>query len=124
MTEQKAKKVAATKAVRAVTGKPKTAKTGVAAAAKKTAVKKTAAKSTKVAQKAPNKAKASIAQKPANSTAKTVSTRKTSAKPTPEERYRMVEMTAYFIAERNGFQGDSTEHWAAAEREIAAKLGQ
>jgi len=35
-----------------------------------------------------------------------------------------VETTAYFIAERNGFQGDSTEHWAAAEREIATRLGQ
>jgi len=44
-------------------------------------------------------------------------------KPTPEERYRMVETAAYFIAERHGFQGRSDEHWAAAEREIAARLG-
>ncbi len=43
--------------------------------------------------------------------------------PTPEERYRMVETAAYFIAEQHGFQGGSDEHWAAAEREIAAKLG-
>jgi len=43
---------------------------------------------------------------------------------TPEERYRMVETAAYFIAERHGFQGRSDEHWAAAEREIAARLGQ
>ncbi len=52
------------------------------------------------------------------------STPKTAAKPTPEERYRMVETAAYFIAEQHGFQGRSDEHWAAAEREIAAKLGQ
>lgn len=44
------------------------------------------------------------------------------AKPTPEERYRMVETAAYFIAERSGFQGDSAAHWAAAELEIAALL--
>lgn len=43
--------------------------------------------------------------------------------PTPDERYRMVETAAYFIAERHGFQGRSEEHWAAAEREIAARLG-
>jgi hypothetical protein len=49
---------------------------------------------------------------------------KPAAKPTPEERYRMVETAAYFIAEQHGFQGRSDEHWAAAEREIAAKLGQ
>ena len=46
------------------------------------------------------------------------------AKPSPEERYRMVETAAYFIAEQHGFQGRSDEHWAAAEREIALKLGQ
>jgi hypothetical protein len=45
-------------------------------------------------------------------------------KPTPEERYRMVETAAYFIAEKHGFQGRTDEHWAAAERAIAAKLGQ
>lgn len=56
--------------------------------------------------------------------AATKSTPKTAAKPTPEERYRMVETAAYFIAEQHGFQGRSDEHWAAAEREIAAKLGQ
>lgn len=44
--------------------------------------------------------------------------------PTPEERYRMVEMAAYFIAEKHGFQGRSDAHWAAAEREIAQKLGE
>jgi Protein of unknown function (DUF2934) len=46
------------------------------------------------------------------------------SKPTPEERYRMVQTAAYFIAEQHDFQGRSDEHWAAAERAIALKLGQ
>lgn len=45
-------------------------------------------------------------------------------KPTPEERYRMVETAAYFLAERNNFQGDPTGYWAAAEIEIATLLGE
>jgi hypothetical protein len=45
------------------------------------------------------------------------------AQPSPEERYRMVETAAYYIAERSGFQGCATEFWAAAEIEIANKLG-
>jgi hypothetical protein len=56
--------------------------------------------------------------------AKPATTQKTVVKPTPEERYRMVETAAYFIAEQHDFRGRSDEHWAAAEREIAAKLGQ
>ncbi len=45
------------------------------------------------------------------------------AQPSAQERYRMVETAAYYIAERSGFQGCTTDHWAAAEIEIAAKLG-
>lgn len=48
---------------------------------------------------------------------------KSAARPTPEDRYRMIETAAYFIAERHGFQGHADEHWAAAEREVAARLG-
>lgn len=43
--------------------------------------------------------------------------------PTPEERYCMVQTAAYFIAERNGFQGYPADHWLQAELEIAAQLG-
>ncbi|OGA28456.1 MAG: hypothetical protein A2W81_06700 [Betaproteobacteria bacterium RIFCSPLOWO2_12_61_14] len=50
--------------------------------------------------------------------------KKTAAQLTPEERYRMVQTAAYFIAERNGFSGCSADHWVAAELEIAGKLGQ
>ena len=41
-----------------------------------------------------------------------------------EQRYRMVETAAYFIAERNGFHGDAAEHWQVAELEIAQLLGE
>ena len=46
------------------------------------------------------------------------------AKPSAEERYLMVQSAAYFIAERNGFQGCDTHYWALAEQEIAAQLGE
>ncbi len=45
-------------------------------------------------------------------------------KPSPEERYRMVQSAAYFIAENDGFQGCDTDYWARAESEIAAQLGE
>jgi hypothetical protein len=38
------------------------------------------------------------------------------------ERQRMIEQAAYFRAEKHGFQGDSSEHWSAAESEIDADL--
>ena len=44
--------------------------------------------------------------------------------PTPEERYRMIEEAAYYVAERHGFSGDSTYFWSIAEAEISAKLGE
>ncbi|HMP77468.1 MAG TPA: DUF2934 domain-containing protein [Kiritimatiellia bacterium] len=39
-----------------------------------------------------------------------------------EERMRMIEQAAYFRAEKHGFQGDSSQHWSAAETEIDADL--
>ena len=47
-----------------------------------------------------------------------------SGKPSPEERYRMVQSAAYFIAEKDGFQGRDTDYWVRAEREIALQLGE
>lgn len=146
MAEQKAKpatkKVTTAKAGSAVAGKPKTTK-AAAKTAKKPVVKKPAAKRTVAAAAEPKKSKPPAVKKAATPAVKKAPEKKAPAmkaadtkakppaaankavaKPTPEERYRMVETTAYFIAERNGFQGDSTEHWAAAEIEIAARLGQ
>lgn len=47
-----------------------------------------------------------------------------SGKPSPEERYRMVQSAAYFIAEKDGFQGRDTDYWVRAEREISIQLGE
>ena len=40
----------------------------------------------------------------------------------PEERHRMIAEAAYFIAERQGFDGDCESHWLEAEREIDRAL--
>ena len=130
MVEQKKKP--ATKKVAAV--KSRAAKAAVTPVAKKTAPKMTVA-----AVSEPKKSKAPAVKKVSAPAAKTKATAKQAAttkakspaaeskatvKPTPEERYRMVETAAYFIAEQHGFQGRTDEHWAAAERAIAAKLSQ
>ena len=72
-----------------------------AAAPKAAAAKKPAAKAAPVAKAAP------AAKKPVLS---------------PEQRYKMVQDAAYFIAERHGFSGDSAYFWSLAEAEINAKL--
>jgi DNA polymerase III gamma/tau subunit len=136
-TTSKAK--AGTKKSGAASGKSEGVKTTVA---KKTAVKKTAP--TKTVTAAAKKTKAAAVKKaPTPAAVKKTPAKKAPAAqasiprikpaprekanassiPSPEERYRMVETAAYFIAEQHGFQGRSDEHWAAAEREIAAKLG-
>jgi len=119
-TKSASKQVAGAKAKNggAVPGTRKIATTAASATAKKIAEKKapSAAAANKPKTPAVKKVSASAAQSttPAN---------KAMAQPSPEERYRMVETAAYFIAEQHGFQGRSDEHWAAAEREIAARLG-
>ena len=40
----------------------------------------------------------------------------------PEQRYKMIEEAAYYVAERHGFSGDSAYFWSLAEAEINAKL--
>jgi hypothetical protein len=150
MTKQTTKPVGK-KAVTAIaSGKPKTSKAAVATiaksppekkpAVKKPAVKKpltkTAEKSTKTAAALPKKSTASVVKKaaipaaekiiPAKKTAEKKSKpavmQKTVVKPNLEERYRMVELAAYFIAEQHGFKGRTDEYWAAAEHQIAARL--
>jgi hypothetical protein len=85
------------------TAKPK-------AEAKKAAAKPAAAapKKAPAATKAPAKPRGGArAKKPAVS---------------PEERYRMVQDAAYYIAEKHGFTGDNHAFWLQAEQEIDAKL--
>ena len=74
--------------------------------AKKAAPKAAAEKKT-VAKAAPVAPKASAAKKP---------------EVTPEQRYKMVQDAAYFIAERHGFNGDSAYFWSLAEAEVSARL--
>ncbi|HSH87741.1 MAG TPA: DUF2934 domain-containing protein [Methylophilus sp.] len=52
------------------------------------------------------------------------STKKTSASKivTSATRLQMIEETAYYIAEKNGFYGESIEYWLAAEKEVDSKL--
>jgi hypothetical protein len=117
----------------AVAGKTKAAAAVLKPAAKKVVAKKTVAKVTET-----TKAKPPVVTKVTTAAAKTkapvkktvpakvnpvAASNKPQLSPGPEERYRMVQTAAYFIAEQHGFQGRSDAHWAAAEREIAAKLG-
>ena len=79
------------------------------APAKKPAAKKPAAKKPAAAKTAPKKTVAKKATK-----ARSIGA---------EERYKMIEVAAYYIAERNHFKGNSTDFWIAAEAEISAKIG-
>ncbi len=103
-----AKKPATTKTASgktAATGKTTKALTGKTTAKKPTAiVKKPATPLAKAA--APAKKTTTPAKKP------------TSKAPTPEQRYRMIQEAAYYLAEKNGFAGGAMDYWIAAEAEI------
>jgi len=109
-----AKKPAVTKpATKPATKKTTAAVTTKVAAKKPATVKKTAAATAKPA--------APVAVKKAAAATKTAPA-KVSSTPTPEQRYRMVQDAAYFIAEKNGFKAGSMDYWIAAEIEIEAAL--
>ncbi|MDO8312849.1 MAG: DUF2934 domain-containing protein [Sideroxyarcus sp.] len=44
--------------------------------------------------------------------------RKTSPAPSAEERYRMIQDAAYYLAEKNSFRGGAMGYWITAEIEI------
>lgn len=80
--------------------------------------------------------KTSTTKKPVTkkSTAKTTSKKTTSTKPitsgakkirkiSAAERYKMIEVAAYYIAEQNNFNGDTVDFWTAAEAEVNKKIG-
>lgn len=88
---------------------------------KKTSAPKTAAKkavSTKTA--APKKAATKKTE------TKKAAPKKTSVKKKGEmssfERYKMIEVAAYYMAEKNGFAGHAVDYWIAAEKDIDKKL--
>lgn len=107
-------------------------------AAKKPAAPKPAAKKTTATGKVTAKttAKTATVKKPATTLTKTAvpaaakkpatrakaAPRKKADEPTPEQRYKMVQDAAYFIAEKNGFVSGSMDYWIEAEAEIAAML--
>jgi hypothetical protein len=56
---------------------------------------------------------------------KSATPRKKPIKPsiiTSEERYKMIEVAAYYVAEKNGFGGQPMDYWLEAERQIEDKL--
>lgn len=97
--------------------------------AAKPAAKKTAAATGKTTAKTVS-TRTAISKKPATPLATTTAPAKTAApakkaaaKPapasvSPEQRYKMVQDAAYFIAEKNGFASGSLDYWIAAEAEI------
>jgi len=90
------------------------------------ATSKAPAKKTSVAKKPTATKKSAPAKKPA--AAKTVPKNpaaKKVAKPRnigAEERYKMIEIAAYYIAERHHFKGNATDFWVTAEAEISKKI--
>lgn len=83
--------------------------------------KTAATKSSKPAKATVAKAKPAAAKSPAKKTTAVKSNggaRKISA----EERYRMTEVAAYFVAEHNSFAGNPVDFWIAAEAQISSML--
>jgi hypothetical protein len=82
------------------------------------------------AAKAAAKPKAAAAKKETTtakkaSTAKTTAAKKPAAKKTKaatsdlEQRYRLIEVAAYYIAEKDGFAASPVDYWIAAELQIS-----
>jgi hypothetical protein len=117
----RAKKPAAAKAsVPSAKAAAAEAKPAATPAAVKAAVKPAPVAAPVVAKPAPAPVVAPVAKPaPAPAPAATKVEQKTITK---AERQRLVEQSAYFRAERHGFQGDSSQHWAAAEAEVDADL--
>jgi hypothetical protein len=104
-------------AVKKPAPKPAAKKTATTIKKPATTVKKPAAKLSKPAAPVATKKPAA----PAKAAPANPAPAKTSA-PTPEQRYKMVQDAAYYIAERNGFKAGSMDYWIAAEAEITALL--
>ncbi len=87
--------------------------------------KTTAQKAAPKTAAAPKKAPAAKATTKAAAPKKAAAPRKTaSAKwnPGAEERYNMIQVAAYYLAERDGFSGNPVEYWSAAELQISGML--
>jgi hypothetical protein len=74
--------------------------------------KAVAAKKETTATKKASTAKPSAAKKPA--------AKKTKASTSDlEQRYKLIEVAAYYIAEKDGFAGNPVDYWIAAELQIS-----
>jgi hypothetical protein len=97
---------------------------GIVMASKTDTPKKTS--STKIA--APKKASAKtstttkkVAVKATNDVADKPKRAKKAEPMSGFERYKMIEVAAYYSAEKNGFAGNAADYWIAAEKEIDKK---
>ncbi|MGJ8621105.1 MAG: DUF2934 domain-containing protein [Methylophilaceae bacterium] len=70
----------------------------------------------------PTAKKATTSKKPATKKTTTKKTPTKARKISAEERYKMVEIAAYYIAENHQFKGNAIDFWIAAEEEINKKL--
>jgi hypothetical protein len=90
---------------------------------KEVKTKKASTAKTTAKPKAPAAKKETTSPKNA-STAKTGGVKKPAAKKTKaatadlEQRYKMIEVAAYYIAEKDGFASSPVEYWIAAELQI------
>lgn len=91
-----------------------------------TTAKKTTTKATTRATTATKKASSPKKATAKTTAAKKTTTRKRTAKSaiSPEKRYEMTEVAAYYIAEQHGFQGSPSDYWYAAEAQIASQVAQ
>ena len=98
-------------------------KTAQKAAPKSTATAKPATAKKTVS----NAALADAPAKTAKPATKRSTTRKSAASawnPGNEERYNMIQVAAYYLAERDNFSGSPVEYWMAAEAQIGTLLPQ
>jgi len=93
-------------ATKKTTAKAKVSTPSAAKASK--AAKKPAVKKAPAAKKAP-----AVKKAPAKKAAPPIS---------PEQRYRMIEQAAYYLAEKTGFQGDPAAIWVQAEKDVEAQI--
>lgn len=89
------------------------ATTKATAEKKSTAAKKTTASKAKSTEEKKVAVKKAPSKKAGTSKAKNIDA---------GERYRMTEIAAFYLAERNNFSGCAVDYWIAAEAEIAKKL--
>lgn len=102
--------------------KTKPAAQKAAATAKPAGTKKSAAASAPKTPAAEKPAVTKAAAPKAKAEKKPAAKKAAAWNPGNEERYNMVQVAAYYLAERDGFAGNPVEYWAAAELQIRTML--